>query len=159
MNIDAIFTALQRQQVDYLLVGGMNFLLRHQPVATYDVDILVRDTDENLRRLNMALRELGAAWGETESAWREVPATHDWLKRQSVYCLTTRFGALDVFRELKGLEGRYDECVAASVPSVTVSGAAYRGLNDSDMLRCQLALSKEERKLDRINFLRKAMAS
>lgn len=51
MNIDQILQALNGQQVDYMLIGGMNFLIRHVPELTYDVDIWVRDDGENLEAI------------------------------------------------------------------------------------------------------------
>jgi hypothetical protein len=37
MNVDEILRTLNQEHVDYLLIGGMNFLLRHLPELTYDV--------------------------------------------------------------------------------------------------------------------------
>ena len=39
MNVDEILGSLNTEQVDYILIGGMNFLLRHIPELTFDVDI------------------------------------------------------------------------------------------------------------------------
>jgi hypothetical protein len=50
MTVDQILETFNRRQAGYLLIGGMNFLLRHQPVLTFDVDLWVADTPENLRR-------------------------------------------------------------------------------------------------------------
>src|SRR5207244_4258020 len=110
MNVDEILRSLNAEGVDYLLIGGMNFLIRHLPELTFDVDIWVRDGEENLARLNRALERLGAAWGRTETEWGPVPHHWAWLQGQAVFCLTTAHGALDVFREVHGLEGRYAEC-------------------------------------------------
>jgi hypothetical protein len=65
MNVDRILETFNRQQVAYLLIGGMNFLLGHKPVLTYDVDLWVEDTEENLRRCEAALAELDAEWRRT----------------------------------------------------------------------------------------------
>jgi hypothetical protein len=56
MNVDEILQSLNSEQVDYLLIGGMNFLLRHEPELTFDVDIWVQDQPANLGRLNRAFR-------------------------------------------------------------------------------------------------------
>lgn len=61
MNVDAILDSLNAQGVDYILIGGMNFLLRHVPELTFDVDIWVNDSGQNLQKLNNALHILGAA--------------------------------------------------------------------------------------------------
>ena len=47
MNVDEILRVFNECGVEYLLIGGMNFLLRHQPVLTYDIDLWIRDTPMN----------------------------------------------------------------------------------------------------------------
>ena len=51
MNIDEILATMNRHGCQFLLIGGMNFMLRHQPILTYDVDLWVEDSDENRRRV------------------------------------------------------------------------------------------------------------
>jgi hypothetical protein len=157
MNVDRILSTLNGEQVDYILIGGMNFLLRHLPELTFDVDVWVRDTEENLHRLNRALRKLGAAWGATERTWAPVPDDPSWLSRQSLFCLTTDHGALDVFREVRGLEGRYEECRRSSSELKTASGIPFASLSDEHMLACQHALPPHERKQGRIEALEEAI--
>jgi hypothetical protein len=157
VNVDTILRALLEESVDYLLIGGMNFLLRHAPELTFDVDIWVEGGIENLGRLNVALRKLGAQWGATEAEWKDVPEDPRWLLRQGVYCLTTKHGALDVFREVAGLEGAYVECKARSIATKTAGGIAFQGLADEDMLACQIALPTTQQKPRRIEILREAI--
>ena len=157
MNVDEILQALNSEQVDYLLIGGMNFLLRHLPELTYDVDIWVRDDATNLPKLNRALRSMGAEWGRTEAEWKLVPDDWLWLEKQVVYCLTTKHGALDVFREVRGLEGRYAQCRERGVPSTTGTGVKFPALSDKDMLACQEALLPHERNQRRMEVLREAI--
>ncbi|MBM3833649.1 MAG: hypothetical protein FJ403_10335 [Verrucomicrobia bacterium] len=158
MNVDEILSALNNEQVDYLLIGGMNFLLRHLPELTFDVDVWVRDEAANLERLNRALRKLGAEWGRTEAEWRPVPDDWHWLQSQGLFCLTTKHGALDVFRDVRGLEGRYFECQKRGLTSSTGTGVKFTGLSDEDMLTCQEALPAAEQKQTRMEVLRAAIA-
>jgi hypothetical protein len=158
MNVDYILRVLNQSQVDYLLIGGMNFLIRHLPELTFDVDIWVRDTPENLMQLNAGLKELGAEWGPTEREWRPVNDDWRWLQTQPVFCLTTLHGALDIFRQVRGLEGQYAECKARGVLTTTAGSVAFVGLSDHDMLTCQEALPPGERKLRRMEVLRQAIA-
>jgi hypothetical protein len=137
MNVDEILRALNDEQVDYLLIGGMNFLLRHEPELTYDVDVWVRDDATNLERVNRALRALAAEWGATDRDWRGVPDDWHWLRGQACFCVTTKHGALDVFRDVRGLEGRFAECGTAAVPSKTAQRVPYLGLADEHLLACQ----------------------
>jgi hypothetical protein len=135
----------------------MNFLLRHLPELTFDVDIWVLDDAQNLARLNRVLQTLEAAWGATEKEWRPIGGDWRWLQRQGCFYLTTAFGALDIFREVRGLEGRYLECQAGAVPSNTASSIPYLALSDEHMLACQESLPPAEQKQHRMQVLRKAI--
>ncbi len=157
MNVDRILKTLNDGGVDYLLIGGMNFLLRHAPELTFDVDVWVRDNATNLEKVNGALQRLKAEWGTSDKDWREVPSDWRWLQRQACFCMTTQHGALDVFREVRGLEGRYDECRAAAIPSLTSKGVSYSALSDEHMLLCQQALPEHQRKMKRVEILTQAI--
>ncbi len=57
----AIFAALERHDVDYVMVGGLAVAVWAQERATKDTDVVVPDADEpNDRRLSAALEELEA---------------------------------------------------------------------------------------------------
>jgi hypothetical protein len=157
MNVDAILGAFNSFNVEYMLIGGMNYLLRHLPELTFDVDLWIADNEENLRRANMALVSLGAEWGPTDASWNALDEDFSWLKRQGCFCLTTREGAVDIFREVKGLEGEFVDCKARAIQGRTGGGVEYWGLSDEDMLRTQLALPPGERNEKRITQLRKAL--
>ena len=89
MNIDRILGVLNAGQVEYLLIGGVNFLLRHGPDLTYDVDVWIHDTEGSRRRCEVALATLGAEWSRDEEDWGPVarrPA--GWISEQSLYCMT-----------------------------------------------------------------------
>jgi hypothetical protein len=145
------------QGVRYLLIGGMNFLLRHEPVLTYDVDLWIEDVPDNLVRCERALKSLDASWGPTEAEWKRVADLQPgWLARQAVFALATAQGAVDIFRSVAGLTD-WRASYAESSPECTAAGVAYRGLSDRDMLRCQEALNPSERKETRIRTLRAAI--
>jgi len=155
MNIDHVLHTFNEYGVEYLLIGGMNFLLRHEPVLTYDIDFWIRDTPENHIRCDASLRSLNAAWGPTEDSWRPVAEQPGWLARQSVFCLTSPSGAIDIFRSVTGLLS-WEACFERSCVGHTSSHVAYRGLCDEDMITCQLALPEGERRQSRIDALRRA---
>lgn len=157
LDVSEMLQVLNHNHVDYLVVGGMNFLFRHEPILTYDLDIWIRDTPDNRARCIIALNEMGASWGESEASWQSVGAmTGDWLLHQSVFSLLTRYGALDVFRSMAGLVSWEESSRHAEVVQ-TANGVSFRGLSDEDMLACQEALEEGERKLDRIRILRRAI--
>ncbi len=157
MNIDLILQTLSRHNVDFLLFGGVNFMLRHEPVLTFDVDIWVRPEVGNLERCEVALREMEAEWGETEVSWGLVSEkSPGWLGRQAVYCMICKYGALDIFLAVKGLD-EWEASAAHAVSVATGGGASCRGLSDEDMLRCQQALPENEQKKDRVRVLSSAL--
>jgi len=153
VNVDRILEVLHDEKVEFLLIGGMNFLLRHVPLATFDVDIWIHDVPANRLRCTLALARLQAAWGPTEDSWGPVNEYDAaWLETQAVFCLTTPFGALDVFRQVSGLPA-WEECRKRAVAATTGGGIPFLGLSDADMLRCQYALPESLRRLDRIRHL------
>jgi hypothetical protein len=157
MDIDFILSVFNRCGVRYLLIGGVNFLLRHKPVLTFDVDFWLEDTADNLRRCEAAMVELEAQWGPTDSEWKPVADwPSGWLSRQPLFCLTSPHGALDLFHSVRGLTD-WQASFKESVEGRTASGILYRGLSDADMLKCQLSLAPESRKEDRIRELQRAL--
>ena len=157
MDVDHILATMNACQVEYLLIGGMNFLLRHEPVLTFDVDLWINDQEANRRCCELAMATLEAEWGESDTDWAKVAERGPgWLDRQPVFCLNSPSGAIDVFRSVTGLP---DWAVSRSRASrdTTASGTAYWGLSDEDMLRCQLALEEPYRKPHRIATLERVL--
>lgn len=157
MDIDHILKTVGDHQVDYILIGGVNFLLNHRPDLTFDVDLWIEDSGSNHDRTSSALHVLGAEWGKTEADWHPVGPDSPWLQQQNVFCLTSRFGAIDIFREVRGLESKYSECKQRALRRKTASGVDYISLSDQDMLACQLALPPNERKPGRVDVLQRAI--
>ena len=157
MNVDHILRTLNDRRVEYVLVGGMNFLLRHEPVLTFDVDVWIHDTETNRRRCEEALADMRAEWGATEAEWGPVSSlSPGWLSRQFMFCLTTPHGALDIYRTLAGVAS-WEQAAAVGVECRTSNGTVCMGLCDNDMLRCQVALDAADRKTDRIAYLQRVL--
>jgi hypothetical protein len=157
VNIDRILEEMNRRQVDYLLIGGVNFLLRHKPVLTFDVDLWIDDTAPNRSRCEKALATLNAEWGRTEREWKPVRKLSDgWLSQQQVYCLTSPWGAIDIFRTVPGLDA-WTTCRRRAITGATANGTPYVGLCDADMLAAQEALPPNEQRKDRVDHLREAL--
>ncbi len=157
MNVDRVLETMNRCKVAFILIGGVNFMLRHAPVLTYDIDLWIEDAEENLDRCRKALAALEAQWGASESDWGPVADKGpQWIRAQHVFCLTSPHGAIDIFRSVKGLPS-WAACRARAQEARTASGVPYWGLADEDMLQCQLALGEEERNRQRVRVLRKAL--
>lgn len=157
MNVDSILLTFSKHNVASILIGGMNFLLRHAPVLTYDVDLWIEDNPQNLDRCERALADLGAEWGVSEEDWGAVAEKQPgWLRRQSVFCMTSPYGAIDVFRAVRGLES-WAACRGRAIEGQTAGGVAYLGLADEDMLACQEALPEGEQNRERIRVLKQSL--
>jgi hypothetical protein len=153
MNADRILATMNQFGVAYLLIGGVNFMLRHEPILTFDMDLWIEDSDENRTRCEQALAALDAEWGETDADWGPVAKkSAGWLTRQAVFCLHSPVGAIDIFRRVHGLAD-WQSSFQRSVAEATSSGIGYHGISDSDMLLCQLALDASAQKASRIQTL------
>ncbi len=149
--------ALNERAVSYLVLGGMHFLFRHEPVLTYDLDVWIEDTPENRARCVTALEDIDATWGESDSSWGPVTSlSGDWLTRQLVFSFLTKSGPLDIFRRVAGLTSWQDS--RRDAVEVHLSECvSYYGLSDRDMLACQEALDDRDQKVDRMRVLRRAI--
>jgi hypothetical protein len=157
MNIDHIIRTFNENEVKYMLIGGMHFLLRHKPLLTFDIDFWVEDKSKNLLRCEKALVSLEAEWGANDKDWGPVAKkTSGWLKTQPVYCLTSPFGAIDIFLNVTGLES-WLACNTRAVEGKTTGGIPYRGISDEDSLRSQYALDKKDQRCERISVLKVAI--
>lgn len=153
VDFDQILEAFNRRQVSFLLIGGLNFYLRHHPITTVDVDLWIEDSEENRRLAELALADLNAEWGRDDADWGPVAHKHPgWLSWQAVYCLHTPVGSVDIFRNVAGLAS-WRQSRANALAEVTSQGTTYFGLSDADMLKCQLALDPAVRRLERVRYL------
>lgn len=58
-HLKAIFAALHRHRVRYLVIGGIAGIVHGIPRATFDLDLWIEPTGENAKRLLRALEEAG----------------------------------------------------------------------------------------------------
>ena len=156
MQVDVIFQRMAKHEVEFLLIGGMNFMLRHEPVLTFGVDFWINDNLVNRNAWEKALAELGAQWGPTESEWGTVAGKVGWLTLQGVFCLTSPYGSIDIFRSVTGL-GSWQESRKDAVSIHTVGGATCWGINDKDLLACQTGLPVHLRKANRVEYLTRCL--
>lgn len=131
MNVDRILDTFNQHRVRYLLIGGMNFLLRHEPTLTYDVDIWIEDNEDNRGRCESALTDLQAEWGPTDNTWQSVAEfDSNWLEAKAVFCLMSPHGAIDIFRSVRGLDD-WQLCWDRAVDESTQAGISFRGLSET----------------------------
>jgi hypothetical protein len=73
-QLQSVFASFQKNDVKYLVIGGIAAVLYGVPRATFDLDILIEPTKENAQRLLDALSEAGFGTAEMTNA-EEIIAT------------------------------------------------------------------------------------
>ena len=58
-QLQSIFASLQKNEVKYVVIGGIAAVLYGVPRATFDLDLLIEATVENAERLLKAMTEAG----------------------------------------------------------------------------------------------------
>jgi len=58
-QLKGVFSSFQKNEVKYIVIGGIASVLHGVPRATFDLDILIEATPSNVRKLLTALEEAG----------------------------------------------------------------------------------------------------
>lgn len=117
LEADSILAVLNRQGVDYLVIGAFAAIVQGAPLeATHDVDITPRRDSENLRRLSAALDELDARI-RVDDLEDGLVFDHDSasLAAMTMLNLTCAAGDFDIVFSPAGTPTGFDELVGSSV--------------------------------------------
>jgi len=93
-RFEKLLVALAAEPVDFAVVGGLAVIFNGYPRLTLDVDILVGDDQENLRKLLNCL----ARWGE---GWARELKPEDFGPHEGAIRIIEDFD-LDIFTRMKG---------------------------------------------------------
>ena len=116
MDIDElrrVLASFEKEQVDYVLVGGSALIFHGLIRATEDIDIFVRPDSDNIERLREALRGIYADPSideiSTEDLCGEYPAVRYYPPEGDLYLdILTRLGEFARYEDLKAQEMDYD---------------------------------------------------
>jgi hypothetical protein len=111
--------------VDHVVVGAAAAVLDGAPMTTFDLDVVFDPSDGNRARLLAALADLEAVYWDP--AGRHLLPTDDRLQSQQLHLLETRFGRLDLMREIGSGQGW--AAVRARSHLVELLGIAVRVLD------------------------------
>ena len=125
-----ILELLNKHEVEYIVVGGVAAVIQGAPVTTFDLDALVKVSDDNAERLSRALEELDARYREHQSTIR--PTKEDILAGGHLLLLT-RAGPMDVLGFI-GDENRYEDLIDRS-SEVAMTVGAFRVLDLEELVR------------------------
>ncbi len=125
-----ILELLNKNEVEYIVVGGVAAVIQGAPVTTFDLDALVRLSDDNAERLSRALEDLDARYREHQSTIR--PTKEDILAGGHLLLLT-RAGPLDVLGFV-GDKDRYEDLIDRS-SEVAMTVGTFRVLDLEELVR------------------------
>lgn len=133
LDVLRLVEALNRHEVEHLIVGGVAALGYGARRPTQDMDCVVRHDADNLDRLADAMRELGARLrveGMSDAEARQLPVQLDrhTLAALELSTWMTDAGPLDVLTDLRGEDGRrvpYEELAERS-SAIETNGIVIR---------------------------------
>jgi hypothetical protein len=147
----AILTALERQRVTYVLIGGFARVIHGTEELTCGLDLTPSTRAENLRRLALVLDDLDAR------LLTEAPPQLDRdLARGPVLELHTDAGDLKIVLEPTGTRGGYDDLRRAATREPIGKGLRPSVASVGDLARMLAALGREQdlQPLQQLRYLR-----
>jgi hypothetical protein len=107
LQLEPLLHALDRQGVDFVVVGGIAGLAHGSAYPTYDLDIAYSRDPSNLRRLAAALAEIGVT---LRGAPSDLPFQLDpqTLANGANFTFETEFGSFDILSDIAGIKS-YEE--------------------------------------------------
>ncbi len=132
-----ILELLNKYEVEYIVVGGVAAVIQGAPITTFDLDALVRISDDNASRLSLALDELDARYREHQST---IKPTKEDILAGGHLLLLTRAGPLDVLGFI-GDKDRYEDLVHLS-SEVAMTIGRFRVLDLEELIRQKKATDR-----------------
>ncbi|MGI9223520.1 MAG: hypothetical protein ACR2QX_03515 [Woeseiaceae bacterium] len=137
LSFREILELLNQHEVEYIVVGGVAAVIQGAPVTTFDLDTLVRISEENATRLMDVLNELDARFREHQSTMR--PTKED-IMAGGHLLLMTRAGPMDVLGFI-GENERYEDLIHES-SDVSMTLGSFRVLNLEELVRQKKATNR-----------------
>ena len=130
-ELQTVFASFQRNDVKYLVIGGIAAVLYGVPRATFDLDILIEPTKENAEKLLDALVEVG--FGTAQMTNAEEIIGHE------ITIFTDRV-RLDVQTSTPGL--RFEDAWRQRV-TMTFAGQNFEVVCRADLIQSKTAAGRE----------------
>jgi hypothetical protein len=100
LDPERIFAALDAQQVEYVVIGGIAVQVHGHVRMTNDIDLIPSPSPGNLERLASALNTLDARVLNPGSEHLSIDAAM--LPRATLWQMTTRHGDIDILHDAPG---------------------------------------------------------
>jgi hypothetical protein len=151
-GLSTLLIGLDEAGVEFILVGGLAAVIQGTPITTMDVDIVHRQTQENISRLLAFLKSVKAYHRRLDDKIIEPVVEHISGKGHSLF--TTRLGPLDVLGIIE--QGKSYEDLIDHTIEIDFRGHIIRVL-DLEMLVKLKKNSKNPKDLQRLPVLEETM--
>jgi predicted nucleotidyltransferase len=133
-EVKKIIEVLSKQQVEFIIIGGMAAVAQGAPVTTFDLDICYRREPKNIKRLVDALSEFNP---KLRNAPKELPFIFDknTIEYGCNFALSTDVGDIDLFGEVEGVGG-YDEIKNKAI-KLEIFGFKVDVMHISDLIKAK----------------------
>ena len=135
LDAGKIFEALDRHQVEYVLIGGMAVQTHGHVRTTNDADLIPSPEPGNLERLAAALDDLGAR--VLNPGHEDEPVTAAMLPKATIWQLSTPHGGVDVLHEVPG--GREFAELRSEALVIELGGTTIPVAGLDDLIRMKVA--------------------
>ena len=135
-----LLAVLTRHRVELIIVGGVAALLEGAPILTLDLDVVPRQTEDNLDRLLEALQELQARY--RDPAGRLIRPDADRLRTNRIHLLATDLGALDILKDLG--EGFSYEDLQERTHEYELAGLRVRALDLRTLIEVKERVNRDK---------------
>ena len=129
-DLGALIEGLTSAGVEFIIVGGLAAVVQGAPVTTMDVDIVHKQSDENIARLFKFLQSVETVYRRPDDKLIE-PDKNDFTGKGHVL-LDTRLGPLDVLSVIE--EGNGYEELLSHTAEVEFKGRLVRVLSLEKMI-------------------------
>lgn len=137
-----LLRALTRNDVDFVLIGGMAVIAHGHVRTTTDVDIVFDTAVENATRLAAALEELGAVVVSADTIPADDRITSDWLAKGGHLVFATDNGQLDTMSQTHGLSFR--ELAATAITSELADGSPVLVCSYDNLVKLKRAAGRSQ---------------
>lgn len=119
-DLSTLLTGLNEAGVEFIVVGGLAAVIQGAPITTFDMYIVHRRTDKNIKKLMEFLKSVDAIYRRPDE--KIVYPDETDLKGTGYLLLTTDHGPLDVLAVIEKGQG-FDELIESALE------IEYKGYN------------------------------
>ncbi len=124
-DLGALLKALTEAGIEFIVVGGLAAVAQGAPITTMDIDIVHRQSKENIEKLLALLKKVDAVYRRPDDTIIEPEAQDLWGRGHVLF--VTRYGPLDVLAVIEEDRG-YDDLLPDTI-EIEYRGYKVRMLN------------------------------